>query len=201
MEKIERIKSILRGEDQEKLAYSFWTHFPLIDLDAKNLAETTYRFYKELDLDFVKSMPNGMFSIQDWGCECDFSQIPQGGVARVTKAAVEAPEDYVRLEELDVEKGSMGRKLASLHLLLQLMKEEAPVVATVFSPTTTAYKLSRGRLIEHLHAAPEKVKPALDIITEVTCRFARKAVELGCAGIFLATQLCTEDILTTGGVF
>ena len=34
MEKVERIKSILRGEDQEKLAYGFWTHFPLIDLDA-----------------------------------------------------------------------------------------------------------------------------------------------------------------------
>ena len=65
MEKTERIKCILNGETPDRLAYGFWTHFPKADLDARALAETSYAFYRDLDLDFIKSMPNGLFSIQE----------------------------------------------------------------------------------------------------------------------------------------
>jgi uroporphyrinogen decarboxylase len=96
MKKVERIKCILNGETPDRPAYSFWTHFPRTDLDARALAETSYAFYKDLDLDFIKTMPNGMFSIQDWGCTCDFSQIASGGVARVMDTVVKAPDDWHR---------------------------------------------------------------------------------------------------------
>ena len=196
MEKVNLIKSVLNGETPSRTPYGFWTHFPRIDLEAEALADTTYSFYKELGLDFIKSMPNGMFSIQDWGCECDFSQIPNGGVARVVRTAVTNPEDWNRLETLDLEKGSLGRELFSLKLLLQHVNNEAPVIATVFSPMTTAHKLSGGKVLDHLKTHPEEVKSGLHVITETTCRFVEKVVELGCAGIFLATQLCSEEMMT-----
>lgn len=199
MDKASRIKDLLNAKMCEELLYSFWTHFPQVDLDAKSLAETSYSFYKELDLDFIKSMPNGMYSIMDWGCECDFSQIAGGGIARVILAAVEKPEDWNKLQELDLEKGSLGRELFSLKLLLQYVQKTAPVIATVFSPMTTAYKLSGGKVLEHLQTHPEYVINGLRIITETTCRFAQRAVELGCAGIFFATQMCTEEMMTQAG--
>ncbi len=195
MDKTNRIKDLLNGKPTAGTPYSFWTHFPHADLDAKALADTTYAFYKELDLDFIKSAPNGMFSIQDWGCDCDFSQIASGGIAKVTRAAVETVQDWNRLEDLDIEKGSLGRELLSLKRLLQQVKDEAPVIATVFSPMTTAYKLSAGRVLDHLNTHPENVQSGLRVISGTTCRFAQKAVELGCAGIFLATQLCTEEMM------
>jgi len=196
MEKIERIKCILNGEMPDRPAYGFWTHFPGIDLNAGTLSETSYAFYKDLDLDFIKSMPNGMFSIQDWGCTCDFSQIARGGVARVTNAAVKMPDDWHRLAELDLHRGAMGRELQALQGLLDFVKAEAPIIATVFSPITTAYKLSEGRIFDHLRTCPEKVAHGLDVITDTTCRFVREVVEAGCAGIFLATQVCTAKMMT-----
>ncbi len=196
MNKTERIKCILNGATPDRPAYGFWTHFPKADLDARVLAETSYAFYKDLDLDFIKSMPNGMFSIQDWGCTCDFSNIARGGVARVTDAAVKTPDDWLRLTELDLHKGAMGRELQALQCLLDFVKEEAPVIATVFSPLTTAYKLSQGKIFEHLGTCPEKVARGLDVITDTTCRFARKVIDAGCAGIFLATQMCTEKFMS-----
>ena len=197
MEKQERIKLTLRGEPADRLPYSFWTHLPDCDLDAAKLAEATSAFCKELDLDFIKSMPNGMYSIQDWGCECDFSQIPKGGVARIVKAGVEQPRDWTRLELNDPRAGAMGRELSSLDQLIKLTKRQVPVLATVFSPATTANKLSKGAFLEHIKSDPELAKQGLEVITQTTCELVRAAMEIGCAGIFLASQISTDAVMTT----
>jgi hypothetical protein len=64
-EKTERIRCVLDGELADRVPYSVWTHFPGIDLDPDRLAEATLAFYRDLDLDFLKNMSNGMFSIED----------------------------------------------------------------------------------------------------------------------------------------
>jgi uroporphyrinogen decarboxylase len=195
MKKLQRIQRILNGQTPDRPAYSFWTHFPGQDLSAATLADATCALYRELDLDFIKSMPNGMFSVQDWGCECDFSKIAHGGVARITRPAVESIQDWAHLEKPDVETGTMGRELKSLNLLLKKLNGEAPVVATVFSPMTTAHKLSKGKVLDHLKINPHAVNQCLRMVTDVTCSFAKKAIELGCAGVFLATQMCSADMM------
>jgi uroporphyrinogen decarboxylase len=196
MTKMERVSLTIKGEQTDRIPYSFWTHFPGIDLDSQRLAEETYAFYRKLDLDFVKNMSNGMFSIEDWGCDVDFSQVALGGVAKVTKYAVEEAGDWLRLGALDIECGALGRELKSLSNLLRLVKGEAPVLVTVFSPLTTAQKLSGARLVQDMKTDPDKVKTALDVITASTIRFALRALELGCAGVYFASQMSTYDSLT-----
>jgi uroporphyrinogen decarboxylase len=196
MTKMERVSLTIKGEQTDRIPYSFWTHFPGIDLDSQRLAEETYAFYRKLDLDFVKNMSNGMFSIEDWGCDVDFSQVALGGVAKVTKYAVEEASDWLRLGALDIECGALGRELKSLSNLLRLVKGEAPVLVTVFSPLTTAQKLSGARLVQDMKTDPDKVKTALDVITASTIRFALRALELGCAGVYFASQMSTYDSLT-----
>ena len=85
MTKKERIKAAVSGQKPDCLPYSLWTHMPGIDLDPVLLAEKTYEFYKTYDVDFIKTMNNGMYAIEDFGCEVDYSDIERGGVARVTK--------------------------------------------------------------------------------------------------------------------
>jgi uroporphyrinogen decarboxylase len=189
MEKMERVRAALRGESVDRIPYSVWTHFPGIDLDPEKLADTTMGFYREFNLDFVKNMSNGLFSIEDWDCGCDFSAIASGGVARATKLAVTKPSDWERLGEVDVEKGALGRELRSLRLLLGQIRGEAPVIATIFSPLTTAQKLSGPHLAAHLESDPDKVRLGLETITAVTTRFAIRAMELGCAGVYFASQM------------
>jgi uroporphyrinogen decarboxylase len=195
MQKIERVKKALQGEDVDRIPYSIWTHFPIVDLDAAGLAKSTMAFYREYDLDFVKSMPNGMFSIEDYDCGCDFSEVPTGGVAKATRLAVTKPSDWEKLSDLDIESGALGRELKSLNLILNDIHGEAPVIATVFSPLTTALKLSGPNLMKHILTEPEKVKAGLDILTSTTRRFAERAIEMGCAGIFLASQMSQRSMM------
>src|SRR6185503_1475834 len=105
MTKQERVRAALRGEVLDRPPYGFWTHLPGIDLDPQRLAEESAAFCARYDLDFLKSMPNGLYCVEDWGCVCDYSEIPRGGVAKVVKPAVGAIEDWDALERLDVTRG------------------------------------------------------------------------------------------------
>ena len=192
----ERISAVLRGETLDRVPYSFWTHLPHVDLDPVRLAEETYQFYRRFEPDFVKSMPNGMFCVEDFGCECDFSEVFAGGVARISKYAVTEASDWEKLPAPDVGKGALGRELHSLERLTALVRDEAPVVATVFTPLTAARKMAGPALFRHMRENPDGVKAGLEIIARVTAEFAAEAVSRGCAGIFLADQMATREVMT-----
>ena len=192
MNKLDRVKATLRGDSVDRPAYGFWTHLPAIDLDPLRLAAASAAFATRYDLDFVKSMSNGLYCVEDWGCICDYGDIERGGVAKVVRAAVSGVDDWKRLERVDVTRGAYGRELQHLSALIEQVGSQVPVLATVFSPLTIAHKLSNGISREHLAGNPEAVAQGLEIITEVTCAFARAALARGCAGIFLAVQEATS---------
>jgi uroporphyrinogen decarboxylase len=187
------VRAALRGEAPDRPPYSFWTHLPGIDLDSRRLAEESAAFCARYDLDFLKAMSNGLYPVEDWGCVCDYSEIARGGVAQVVEPAVEDVADWDALERVDVTHGSYGRELDHLARLVQRVGPGVPVLATVFSPLTTAAKLSNGVSREHVASDPDAVERGLEIITEVTCAFTREALARGCAGVFLALQEATHD--------
>lgn len=198
MTKKERIAAAIEGRRPDTLPYSFWTHLPGIDLNPEELAEKTYEFYKTYDVDFIKTMNNGMYAIEDFGCEIDYSAVIKGGVAKVVKTPIETAEDWYKLTPCSVKEGSLARELKSLSLLLDKVRgEEVPVIFTVFSPLTIANKLSGNRLKEHLKAGyGDAVHFALRVICETTCSLAREVLELGADGIFFAAQSSTYDFMT-----
>jgi uroporphyrinogen decarboxylase len=188
MNRIERVRAALRAEPVDRPPYSFWTHLPGIDLDPQRLAWETAAFQVRYDLDFIKSMPNGFYGVEDWGTECDYSQIAQGGAARVVRPAVSTIDDWARLERVNVLAGAYGRELQHLEQLIRLVGPNVPVLVTVFSPLTSAAKLSQEAHRKHLMQFPGAVMAGLDVIADVTCAFLREAVARGCAGMFFALQ-------------
>ncbi|MBY0440096.1 MAG: hypothetical protein K2W80_18085, partial [Burkholderiales bacterium] len=82
-ERVSRLKAALRCAPVDRPPYGFWTHLPGTDLDPLRLAEETAAFADRFDMDFIKSMPNGFYMAQAWGCPVDFSEIPKGGVGKV----------------------------------------------------------------------------------------------------------------------
>lgn len=196
MTKLERVRTALRGEAPDRPPYGFWTHLPGIDLDPRRLGAATAAFATRYDLDFVKSMPNGLYCVEDWGVVADYGDIERGGVASVVTPAVQDIGDWRRLERVDVNRGAFGRELTHLESLIGAMGD-VPVLATVFSPLTIAGKLSGGIAHEHIAADPSAIREGLEAITSVTAAFARAAIERGCAGIFFAVQdasyVVTED--------
>ncbi|MBM3341906.1 MAG: uroporphyrinogen decarboxylase [Betaproteobacteria bacterium] len=194
MNKSERIRAALRGEKTDRVPYGFWTHRPDIDLDADKIAEATAAFAQRLDLDFVKSMPNGFYCVEDWGCTLDFSDVARGGVGRVVRPTVSAPADWARLARLNVTQGALAREIRHLTKLVKLVGPEVPVLATVFSPLTIANKLSNGAHRAHIASHANEVAAGLNVITQTTCEFTRAAIAAGCAGIFFATQDATHQL-------
>ena len=199
MTKKERILAAVRGENCDRQPYAIWTHLPGIDMDPVKLAEKTYEFYKEYDTDLIKTMNNGMYSIEDFGCEIDYSGIEKGGVAKLISTPVKEPEDWDRIEKPDfADCRALNRELTSLKLLLDKVKEEeVPVIFTVFSPLTTADKLSGGQVLKHIaEGHGEKIHRVLNILTELTEELVRRANDLGADGIYFATQMSSFDITT-----
>lgn len=82
MTKMERIAAAIRGDDVDTVPYSLWSHLPLIDLDPVKNAEQTYGFCKTYDVDILKTMNNGMYSVEDFGAVADYSEIAGGGAAK-----------------------------------------------------------------------------------------------------------------------
>ena len=199
MTKKERIWAAVHGQETDTLPYSFWTHLPGIDLDPEKLAQTTYEFYRTYDVDFVKTMNNGMYAIEDFGCEIDYSEVVKGGVAKVTKTPIAKAEDWYSIKPCSVAQGSLARELKGLRLLLEKVKgEDVPVIFTVFSPLTTANKLSGNTLRQYIaDGHGEAVHCALKAITQTTCDLVRAALDLGADGVFFATQSSTYDFMST----
>lgn len=198
MTKRERIKAAVNGTKPDRLPYSLWTHLPGIDLDPALLAEKTYEFYKLYDVDFIKTMNNGMYAIEDFGCVVDYSEIKKGGVAKVVETPIAEASDWLKLTPCPFTEGSLKRELTSLKLLLDKIKgEDVPVLFTVFSPVTTADKISGKKLISHIREGHgELVKKALEVITETTMALAKEAIRLGADGVFFASQMSTYDSMT-----
>lgn len=198
MNKKDRIRSTLLGEKPDCLPYSFWSHLPDVDLDPVLLADKTYQFYKTYDIDFIKTMNNGMYAIEDFGCKIDFSPVAKGGVSQVVSTPIQCADDWEKLSVCPINQGSLARELTSLKLLLEKVKgENVPVLFTVFSPITTAEKLSGKKLLSHIaEGHGEVVHRALKVITETTATLAQEALRLGADGIFFASQLSTYDSMT-----
>jgi uroporphyrinogen decarboxylase len=75
MTKAEKISAVLSGDESGIIPYSFWSHFPGIDLDPHRLAEKPFEFFEQYAIDFIKPAPNGWFSVEDFGCICDYSEL------------------------------------------------------------------------------------------------------------------------------
>lgn len=198
MTKKERCMAAVKGDKPDRLPYSLWSHMPGIDLDPVAITEKTYEFYKTYDVDFIKTMNNGMYAIEDFGCSIDYSEIAKGGVAKVTSTPIHEPADWIKLSVCPFTEGTLARELHYLDLILEKVKgDEVPVIFTVFSPITIADKVSGKKLMEHIRSGHgDEVKAALEVITETTAALTVEAIRRGADGVFFASQMSTYDQMT-----
>lgn len=126
MTKKERIEAVILGEHVDRIPYSLWSHLPGIDLDPVANAEHTYDFYKTYDVDILKTMNNGMYSVEDYGVKVDYSEIEKGGVAKSVDTPVKTPEDWEKVTSVSVNEGALAREQKYLRLLLDKTQEKSP---------------------------------------------------------------------------
>ncbi|CAK7029913.1 MAG: hypothetical protein DELT_02738 [Desulfovibrio sp.] len=195
MTKRERIEKAIAMQKPDRMPFSMWMHFPNHDRSPRRLAELSLYYQRELDLDFVKYMPYGLFSTVDYGLPLKvfpgFYDAPVAEHPLVVK-----PEDWKVVKPVSGTEGEYAVVLESQRLFLKEAKD-VPLIQTVFSPLTTALKItSEGAMIEHIRNHPAKVREALEKITETTIQWAKAAVDGGAAGVFMASQMSLKSQLT-----
>ena len=192
----ERIRAALRGKDVDRLPVSMWRHFFARETSAESLAETMLGFQDRFDWDFMKVNPRASYHVEDWGVKMKY----EGDDApRVVETPVKTPDDWLKLEVLDVNRGVLKENLKALELISRGLKGELPFIMTVFTPLSIAGRLtdSEELLLQHLRQHRDKVNHALEIITETFINFSRACFERGISGLFYATTAwATSDRLS-----
>ncbi len=206
MNKFERIKAALALQDVDRVPVNLWHHVSETDQDPKKLAEALVADNAKYDFDFIKLMPFGLYSVQDWGVKINFYNT-KGKPPLVADYAIHSVKDWAKLEKLPVTKGAWGKTLLLAQYAERLIHGETPFVQTIFSPLTTAHKLAGDRILKDLKEDPNVFKQALQVITDTTIGFVRANIEAGVSGFFFATRcanygyISEEDYKEFGEVY
>jgi uroporphyrinogen decarboxylase len=179
LNKIDRVTQALKGEEVDRPPFSFWYHFGLQHGPGRKHAEAELDFYRAYDLDFLKVMNDYPYPL------------PAG------LEALDSADDWQRLEPVAGDAGCWSEQLAALSLINDEIGGEALFIDTIFSPWTTARRLTRaGNLQEARERHPEALLAALDVIATSLASYARTAVERGAAGIFLSLGAASDDVMS-----
>ncbi len=195
MKPFERIEAILGGKEIDRPCISLWKHFPVTDRIPHKFVEKTVSFQKTYDWDFVKLCYNGLFSIEDGGSVIKWPE-KEDEVGVVSDFYIKEEKDWGSLKHSSVNEGALAREIGITKEIVKQLKGEVPVIGTVFSPLTTAIKMSDDVLFDHLRGNSQNLNKALHIITETTIKFVKELLKVGVDGIFFASQLATTDRLT-----
>lgn len=195
MRKQDRIQAALQGEAVDRTPYSLWRHFHKQDQTAAGLAKATLAYYQEYQLDLIKLTPSGLYPIEDWGARIELSR-NDDNPPKLKRPVVQEPADWRDLPALTSLDGALGRELEAIKLVKkELNASDAPLLMTIFSPLTIAFKLAGDRVLEHLREHAIDVSLALATIAETTSRFAVAALSAGADGLFFASQLAQTQTL------
>lgn len=189
--KVERVKAAIDFKIADRIPISLWPHHSDVDQDYMKLSDAQFNFYRMMDLDFVKLMPYGLYAVEDYGVKIKkYNKV--NVVAEVVGDFIKTTDDWDKITDLDVTKGTYGKQLLYADRMIKLMKEAddvAPIIHTIFSPLTTIYKLVGDRLFIDMQLHPAKVHQALQVITKVTKKFINENINIGVSGFFFASQL------------
>ena len=193
--KRQRLEAAFAGEAVDRPPVALWRHWPVDDQYGDQLARATLDFQRTYDFDFIKITPSSNYCVAGYGAE-SYWEGNQEGTRSWGPPVIQKPEDWTRLKPLEPRTGLLGEVLKANQAIGQAVGEEVPFIQTIFNPLSQAKNLAGPRLLSDIRQHPEAVKAGLAVITESMIRFIEALKSTGTAGIFLALQHATYDLLT-----
>lgn len=205
MTREERIRAAIAGRETDRVPVAAWMHLSEHDQDPISLAEAEVELTEKYDFDYIKMMPFGLYSTQDFGNQvkiyCDPYKEPI-----VQKFAIDSPAGYDSIRAISALQGTYGKQVEFARELAKCRMEGTPIIQTIFSPFSTLKKLAGDRLLTDMKEYPRSVHHALAAITATTLDFVGYNIDAGVDGFFFATQnavktMMTEEEFNEFGVF
>ncbi len=202
MNKRERVMAAIRGEEVDRVPFSFWLHNFAREDSAQALAEETLRLHRTFDWDFLKPQSRYQCFAEMWGLE--YRQAPDRAAWPViTKLPVRQAADLASLSPADPTQGALAQQLEAMTMIRAAVGPDVPVVATVFAPLMVAQFMVPGGIDAVLKLARENapaLERGLEAIAATQESFTRELVRRGVDGIFYATNVATKNLLSRGRV-
>ena len=191
----ERIQACIKGEMIDQTPVALWRHFPVDDQSPETLAAAQIAFQRAYDFDLVKVTPASSFCIRDWGAEDEWRGNPEG-TRQYTKHVISRPQDWERLQVLDLTAPHLAGQLACLRQIRGGLGPNTAMLQTIFNPLAQAKNLAgQNTLLVHLRKHPDAVMKGLQTIAITNRRFIEAALETGIDGIFYAVQHAQATLL------
>lgn len=195
MSKRERLEAAFAGAPVDRPPVALWRHWPVDDQSGQELARASLVFQHTFDFDFIKVTPSSNYSVDGYGSLSTWEGNQEGTRAK-GPAVITTPDGWLKLKPLEPGQGLLAQVLQANHIIGQAVKEETPFIQTIFNPLSQAKNLAGDRLLSDLRLYPEAVKTGLATLTESILRFIDALKATGCAGIFLAVQHASYNLLT-----
>ena len=195
MSKRERIEATFAKEPVDRPPVSLWRHWPIDETRGPELACATLTFQQTYDFDFIKVTPSSDYPVAGYGTETTWTGNGDGTLFW-GKRVIQTLDDWAKLRPLDPTKGLLGEVIEANRLVGQAVGEDVPFIITIFNPLTQAKNLAGDRLLSDLRQHPDVVREALNVLHESNLRFIDAVKDTGVAGIFLAMQQASYDLMT-----
>ena len=195
MSKRQRLEATFAGEAVDRPAVALWRHWPVDDGHGPELARATLAFQRDYEFDFIKVTPNSNYCIEGYGAAAIWQGSTEGSYGWGTRV-IQSPEDWTKLRPLDPNTGLLAEVLEANRQIGETLGETTPFIQTIFNPLAQAKNLAGDRFLADLRQHPDAVKAGLAVLTESIVRFIEALKSTGAAGIFLAVQHASYDLLT-----
>lgn len=195
MSKRQRLEATFAGEAVDRPPVALWRHWPVDDGHGPELARATLAFQRDYDFDFIKVTPNSNYCVEGYGAAAIWQGSSEGSYGWGTRV-IQTPEDWTRLRPLDPKAGLLAEVLEANRQIGEAVGETTPFIQTIFNPLAQAKNLAGDRFLADLRQHPAAVKAGLAVLTESIIRFIEALKGTGAAGIFLAVQHASYDLLT-----
>lgn len=195
MSKRQRLEATFAGEAVDRPAVALWRHWPVDDGHGPELARATLAFQRDYDFDFIKVTPNSNYCVEGYGAEALWQGSAEGSYGWGARV-IQTPDDWTRLRPLDPNAGLLAEVLEANRQIGETLGAETPFIQTIFNPLAQAKNLAGDRFLSDLRQHPDAVKAGLAVLTESILRFVEALKTTGAAGIFLAVQHASYDVLT-----
>lgn len=168
MNRIERVRAALAGQDVDRIPASFWFHFPEERARGDAAVAAHLDVLERTGVDFLKIMNEHPYE---------------------ANATVDAPSDWRRMRPTPLSAGCFQRQLDEIKRIVDVVGGECLTVTTIRNPLQAYNRDTACRLVsEHLKLDPESVAVGLAAIAESLARFAEACVEAGADGVYFSAK-------------
>lgn len=194
-----RLENVLMGNLADRPPISAWRHFTEKENNPEDLAKAMLDFQEKYDWDFMKINPRAVYYHQAWGNEYDIENY-NGVVPALLKNSIHNVDDLKKIDVKLGDYGPFGEQVECIKLIKRGLKEDVPILQTVFTPIGILMNLcgerSIGRYRESkrdksylftlINENPQLVHQALENISNTLIDYIKKVMEAGADGLFYA---------------